>query len=311
MNKLQLSLMVALASCVLPCALASAPVKEVEGRYRPGSLGLTTHDAAKVSGSLTAEKAKTFPEGGAVMAVQVTQHQPWFVKTAEGDEENFESYSLEDRVKRIEQQTNNMANMNMPQEINRLQQEVAELRGQLQEQARTLQLMNKTLTSLASAKPAVAPAVPEATPTVTQTTQTTPATPATTGGDMDEATSYQKAFTLLTKRDYAAAKQGFNSYLSRYATGKFAADAHYWLGEIAVLDKNDTAAEEQFQLVIKQYPSSAKVPDARLKLAIIHASQGKTAQAKEELLLIKKQNPNSTAAQLANIRLQQLEQGAQ
>lgn len=304
MKKLSAGMITAwVAWSLLPGAYASAPVKEVGDRYRPGSLGVAQADAAHIAG-VAAPVAPAFPAGGATVHLAEPKHRGWLVKTAE-DYDSFDNNdSLEDRVKRLEQQTNNMANMNMPQEISRLQQEVAELRGQLQQQQHATEQLTKQLAAMLQSNQNTATAAAVAPMPASS------ASSAAVSADVAEATTYQKAFSLLAKRDYVGAKQGFTNYLAHFDGGKFVPDAHYWLGEINLQDKQYKAAEKEFDTVLKQYPNAGKVPDARLKLAIIHAAQGNVAQAKKELMEIKRQSPNSTAAQLANIRLQQLEQTA-
>lgn len=297
------------AAVLLPAAYASAPVKEVGDRYQPGSLAVAQTDAARIAG-VSAPVKRAFPAAGSSVTLAPTKQRAWTVKTAEDLDDNFETTdTLDDRVKRLEQQTANLANMNLPQEISRLQQEIAELRGQLQQQQHALEQLNNRLASAPQDATAKAPQSTMSPAAVAPPPESANTDSAVTV-DAAEASTYQKAFSALAKRDYAGAKQGFNNYLTHFAQGKFAPDAHYWLGEIYLQDKQYSKAETEFNVVLKQFPSAGKVPDARLKLAIIHAAQGNIAQAKQELLDIKKQNPNSTAAQLANIRLQQLEQGS-
>ena len=83
------------------------------------------------------------------------------------------------------------------------------------------------------------------------------------------------------------------------------------MGEIALMDQKYDVAEKEFKTVITQYPKSNKVSDARLKIAMIHAATGDTDKARAEFTKIKKDYPGSTAAQLASIRLQQLDSGSQ
>ena len=272
---------------------AAAPVKELADHYHAGSLPLASAEAQAVTGaSLNASTLGSAGSSG-------------LVNTAESDEEGeFDSLGVDDRVKRLEQQMNNLTAMNMPEQISRLQQELAELRGQVQETNHALERLTAQLTSAALKNPnapVASASAPNSTPAASSASSSVP-----TAG-MEEANSYQAAFMALTKRDYAKAEQGFKAYLQRYEKGQFAPDAHYWLGEIYTLNKKLTEAEGEFSLLVKQFPSASKVPDARLKLAIVHAMQGRTAEAKTELQEILKKYPGTTAAQLAKIRLQQLD----
>ncbi|OGT50200.1 MAG: tol-pal system protein YbgF, partial [Gammaproteobacteria bacterium RIFCSPHIGHO2_12_FULL_38_11] len=123
---------------------------------------------------------------------------------------------------------------------------------------------------------------------------------------LSDADSYDKAFRLLSNKHFNGAKTAFSNYLSDYPQGRFAVNAHFWLGEIALMNQHYQAADKQFKTVVADYPKSTKVPDAELKIAMIHAATGKTTTAQKEFKAIRKTYPGTTAAQLASIRLQQL-----
>ena len=141
--------------------------------------------------------------------------------------------------------------------------------------------------------------------TTTPTTQTAVSNQTGTAllGDTD---AYGKAFHALSKKHFTQAQTDFTQYLSVYPQGHFAVNAHFWLGEIALMNQKYDAATKQFQTVVAQYPTSSKVSDAKLKIAMIHAAIGKTNIARREYAEIRKAYPGTTAAQLASIRLQQL-----
>ncbi|MCX7124817.1 MAG: tol-pal system protein YbgF, partial [Gammaproteobacteria bacterium] len=123
---------------------------------------------------------------------------------------------------------------------------------------------------------------------------------------LSDADSYGKAFHSLSDKHFKSAEAEFHSYLSDYPKGHFAVNAHFWLGEIALMGQHYGVATKQFQMVVTDYPKSNKVSDAELKIAMIHAATGKTTLAQKEFTHIRKTYPGTTAAQLASIRLQQL-----
>lgn len=215
--------------------------------------------------------------------------------------------SSEQRLERIEKQMNNLVNLNLPQQITVLQQEIAQLRGQLEVQDHDLQLLNKqvrsfykdldnrinqmnNLNSGSSGSNEIRPALNKSV-------------------ELQDADAYQSAFNLLISHDLNKSQQSFNDYLNQYPNGKYVSDAHYWLGEIYFSKKDLDKAASEFDLVVTKYATAAKVSDAKLRLAIIHANNGKIEQAKSELQSIKASHPQTTAAQLASLRLQQLEDG--
>ncbi len=221
------------------------------------------------------------------------------------------------RLARLEQQVGNIAGMNLPQQISELQQQLAQLRGQLQVQEHDLKLLNdqqrnfyqdldqrisqlKSLSGTATDHSSNPPPV--------KSSVNTPVSDSSGNGlQLKDSNAYRSAFNLITQKKYDEAETAFQNYLNNYPKGDYAANAHYWLGEIYVQQKNNKNAVQEFNTVITQYPQSAKAADAKLKLAVIHADSGDIAQARRELMQIKKQHPGSTAAQLASIRLQQLD----
>lgn len=123
---------------------------------------------------------------------------------------------------------------------------------------------------------------------------------------LSDADAYGKAFQSLSDKHFDLAQKQFHAYLADYPKGRFAMNAHFWLGEIGLMHEKYSEALQQFQIVVAQYPKSNRVSDAKLKIAMIHAATGKITLARNEFIQIRKNYPGSTAAQLASIRLQQL-----
>ncbi|MBN2689206.1 MAG: tol-pal system protein YbgF [Gammaproteobacteria bacterium] len=121
-----------------------------------------------------------------------------------------------------------------------------------------------------------------------------------------ELQAYQTAFGLVTKRDYPHAITKLNDYLFAYPNGKYAANCHYWLGEIYYNNMKFNKAESEFLIVIGQYSKSSKVADANYKLAMIDLARGNDGNAKVKLGALIKKYPNSAAAALAKQQLQKI-----
>ncbi|MBW5803048.1 tol-pal system protein YbgF [Coxiella endosymbiont of Ornithodoros amblus] len=222
------------------------------------------------------------------------------------------------RLARLEQQLNNIINMNLPQQISDLQKQLAQVRGQLQVQERNLELLNnqqrsfyrdldQRITQLKNLNSNNSDSSNDNSASSSQKPSTGD-TSNTNNIQLQDSNTYRQALDLLTKKQYDKAEAFFQNYLNDYPNGSYVANAHYWLGEIYLQQKDRKNAAHEFQTVRDRFPKSEKVLDAKLKLAIIDAEDGEIKQAKEELTKIKKQHPGSTAAQLANIRLQQLEE---
>lgn len=224
--------------------------------------------------------------------------------------------SIDQRVSRLEQQISNLVRMNLPQQINDLRQTISQLQGQLQVQDRDI----KTLTTKQNdfyqdlqqqiAKLKKSNGTSSSSDMTTPETTSTPSTDTTVSDKMtlNDSDTYSKAFRLVSARHFKQAKTAFDDYLQKFPKGRFVASAYFWLGEIAMSNKDYDTAKIQFQTIISKYPASSKVPDAKLKLATVHATIGKTDLARQEFSQIKQSYPGTTAAQLASIRLQQMAQ---
>ena len=100
-----------------------------------------------------------------------------------------------------------------------------------------------------------------------------------------EREAYQSAYGLVRERQFEAAVDAFNAFLTSYPFGRFAPNAHYWLGELyLVIEPVDPeSARQNFQLLLDQYPDDRKVPDALYKLGRVHAIKGNEDRSREYL----------------------------
>lgn len=126
-----------------------------------------------------------------------------------------------------------------------------------------------------------------------------------------EREAYQSAYGLVRERQFEAAVDAFNTFLASYPFGRFAPNAHYWLGELyLVIEPVDPeSARQNFQLLLDQYPNDRKVPDALYKLGRVQALKGNIDRSKEYLNQViadygEEQHP---AAQLAKDFLDSLD----
>lgn len=149
-----------------------------------------------------------------------------------------------------------------------------------------------------------------ATTTDTRVTNTVVTSSAAPSNVDPETQSYQRAYNLLGKQQFTPAKAGFQSYLQQYPQGKYAADSHYWLGELALVDGDESGAIREFTTVTQQYPKSTRVPASLLRLGGIYATDGKTTQAKASYNAIVRNYPNSNESADAEQQLKQLAQTA-
>jgi tol-pal system protein YbgF len=244
------------------------------------------------------------------------------------------SMTDEQRIGRLEQQIKNLTKLNSAQQISDMQDQIQSLSGQVQVQKKLLNQLSKqqrdfyqevdsritqlnTLVNSSSSKASNAhntgPVTSAPTASTSNTAATAPATttpaaaPASAANKQKELDAYQSAFSLVLSKNLKGAETGLYHYLSAYPNGRYVANAHYWLGEIALQDKDYLAAQKQFSVIVSQFPKNQKVADARLKLATIAEKLGQTGKAIKAFQAIVKDYPQSPTAQLAQVQLTQLQ----
>jgi len=214
------------------------------------------------------------------------------------------------RVAVLERQMAAMNQIGLLTQVNNLQQEVQNLQGQVQVLTHTDQTLQAQSTSQyadldnrlqerGGLKPLVP--VPVVAPVPLDKSASAPA-------DSDQDL-YEKAYANIQQQNSPKAITGLNTYLTQYPTGQYAANAHYWLGQLYVTKGDSVSvgkAVTEFQTVINQYPQSDKIKDASLKLGYAYLLQNKNIDAKAQFQKVMKDYPGSSAAQLAETRLAQL-----
>lgn len=108
---------------------------------------------------------------------------------------------------------------------------------------------------------------------------------------------YDDAYDLLRRRRMDDAAQAFQAYVDDNPQGRFVANAHYWLGEIYLLQNKLDDAKKAFSTVKDDFPSDQKAEDAAYKLARVHHLQGDDRRARA--ILEEVASGNSNTAQLA------------
>lgn len=118
----------------------------------------------------------------------------------------------------------------------------------------------------------------------------------------DEARHYNEAYQQLKNGKVNEAVTAFKAHIAKYPNGKYTANAHYWLGEIYVLQNNLELARQSFSTVVDNYPIHRKASDSTFKLGQVYFMLGNKAKAKE--LLEKAAAGNDNASRLAKSYLE-------
>ena len=100
-----------------------------------------------------------------------------------------------------------------------------------------------------------------------------------------EANAYGAAYALVQGRKFDQAIPAFQQFLQRYPDGEYAANAHYWLGELYLVKQPPDleASRQSFALLLSQYPDNSKAPDALYKLGKVQFLKGNREKAREYL----------------------------
>lgn len=127
-------------------------------------------------------------------------------------------------------------------------------------------------------------------------------------GGTSAASLYDESFSYMQRGDYAAAEQGFTSFLSQYSKHPLAANARYWIGETWYARNDFTKASQNFAKSFQEYPNGQKAPDSLLKLAQSLDKTGKSKDACLTLGELKKRFPSGPSAVLrqADAELQRM-----
>ncbi len=125
---------------------------------------------------------------------------------------------------------------------------------------------------------------------------------------IEEQHTYQVAYDLIKGKKYDEAIAALQKMLLKYPSGQFAANAHYWLGELYTLTSKNDEASAEFSTVVRDFSDSPKVADAQLKLGLMYVSQSRWPEAKSSFKKVVSRYPGSASAHLAAEQLKQIKQ---
>jgi tol-pal system protein YbgF len=217
--------------------------------------------------------------------------------------------SLEQRVSELERLVNSRtsAQHRIQGQLDTIQEEVNELRG-------TLEVHNFKLEQILQRQRELYLEIDNRIQAVTASGVATPepVAPAASGEQnyvlaAGEDEAYDKAIDLILKeRRYDEAIPAFEAFLGNFPNSNYAANAHYWLGQLLFNKQELAQSKSHFDRVVGQYVDSNKRPDALLKLGEIAQKQNNLARAKQLFEQVISEYPESSARKLADNRLRAL-----
>jgi tol-pal system protein YbgF len=118
-----------------------------------------------------------------------------------------------------------------------------------------------------------------------------------------EADAYRDAYSQVRSQRFNEAIVAFKQFLQDFPDGKYAANAHYWLGELylVIVPAKLELSRREFSLMLEQYPDNSKAPDAMYKLGKVYFEKGNREKAREYMdrVISEFGSGNSSAVKLA------------
>ncbi|RLA44486.1 MAG: tol-pal system protein YbgF [Gammaproteobacteria bacterium] len=200
---------------------------------------------------------------------------------------------------------------NLFYQLQQLQQEVMMLNGKVEEQAHELRSLKEQsleryvdLDRRIAGGAATVPASNSGGSASTSPAVVTPISGSSAVAEQaGEGEAYRSAYALVRSQKFNDATGAFKQFLQDYPAGKYAPNAHYWLGELyLVMQPADLESSRQaFMLLLSQYPDNSKAPDAMYKLGKVYFQKGNREKAREYLDRVISQygTTNSSAVKLS------------
>ena len=126
--------------------------------------------------------------------------------------------------------------------------------------------------------------------------------------EYEELAIHKSALEFFDLGRYSDALQTFNSQIVTYPEGEYAGDAHFWSGEIFLVQQKLADARESYLVIIDRFSEHKRYFDALYKLGEIARIQGQTELAKDYFQRVITGYPDTGVAILANKSLENLEE---
>jgi len=226
---------------------------------------------------------------------------------------NSSNVSSSDQAKEIKSLTlkleaRNRAQVNLQRQVDELQTEVNNLRGVTELHTHQLsQVLERQRELYQELDRRVSEALKTTPEAATAYQQPNSDNQVNYSSDLTENEAYDRAVNLVLKdKLYEKAIPEFRQFNQKFPQSTYAANAHYWLGQLLFNKGELTEAETEFKIVVNQFKDSSKRADALLKLAMVAQKQNKKTEAITLYRQLIKEYPSSTAAKLAKPRLDNL-----
>ena len=121
-----------------------------------------------------------------------------------------------------------------------------------------------------------------------------------------EQADFDAAMEVYNRGSMAAARRGFESFLTRYPTHDLAPDAHYFYADVLQQLEGPDAALVELLKIPEQFPTAARVPEALYRAGAIELGRGDADAARLYFNRVVNTYPDSDSATLARQRLAEI-----
>jgi len=112
----------------------------------------------------------------------------------------------------------------------------------------------------------------------------------------DPRESYDAAYNLVLRGEYASAESGFRRFLDSYPGDRLVPDAQFWLGESLYARADYRAAAQAFLKGYTEHPDSRKGPDSLFKLGLSLGGLGEKGAACASYAELLQRYPQASAS---------------
>ncbi len=222
------------------------------------------------------------------------------------------SFTISEQLANLERKLDarNRAQVNVQRQLDELQNEVNELRGVTELHTHQLsQILTRQRELYQELDRRVVEALKPVSNAVPAVVSPSTGVQANYSSDLTENEAYDRAVNMVLKeKKYDEAIPEFKSFNQKYPNSSYAANAHYWLGQLLFNKGKLGEAKVEFEIVMKQFKDSSKRSDAMLKLAMVEQKQNNRNRAVSLYQQLIKEYPTSSAAKLAKPRLDNISQ---
>ncbi len=111
---------------------------------------------------------------------------------------------------------------------------------------------------------------------------------------IEPRSQFQTAMDLLARSQYDEARAAFRNFVDTNPKDPQAAEALYWLGDVAYVQKDYAGAEQAFVEELKKYPRSSRSPESMLKLGQSLLAMNKKQEGCVTLASLPSRYPSAT-----------------